>query len=304
MTTAQLHSFFAVASSSTYIDAAERLRITPSVLSKTIKSLEDEMGVVLFYKENSAILMTPAAEWLYPHFQYILAQYASIEQIASNFRTEAPPSSITIGSMYFSSYYRLIPLIQEVQKSCPYIRIDLCEYCADQINDMLHNYTLHSAFIYREFLKTSYPHILNIRKEPIVAVMRRELAEQYRAPISVCELADKHFLLMRGDVMLHNYLQRACIEAGFVPRESPMDLRVETIGELLNTADMVTLMMESFTPALLRRPGLAVLPVTDVAPLTLCLVSTRNFPPSGYKELESYLAAGFSHFGKLMAPEP
>ena len=80
-----------------------------------------------------------------------------------------------------------------------------------------------------------------------------------------------------------------------------MDLRVATIVELLEASNMVTLIVQSFAEKeAASHENLAIVPVTGIDPLTLCLVSARDFPPNGYITLESYLQAGFSPFGRLI----
>ena len=48
MNISQIYAFFSVVTSKTYTEAAERLRVSPSVLNKSINSLERELGVTLF----------------------------------------------------------------------------------------------------------------------------------------------------------------------------------------------------------------------------------------------------------------
>lgn len=301
MNISQIHAFFSVVTSKTYTEAAERLRVSPSVLNKSINSLERELGVTLFRKGRNNLLLTEAGQWLYPHMQYILSQYNSMERLATNLRVTQQSVSIDIGCMFFSDYYNLVELVSDIERTSPALKINLSEYRSSELNDLLRNYSLTGAFIYREFLQNSYPHVLNIKKEPVVALMNREMAKRFPAPLPLSALAKCTFLFMRGDYQLHHHFQRACISAGFVPRESPMDLRVATIVELLEASNMVTLIVQSFAEKeAASHENLAIVPVTGIDPLTLCLVSARDFPPNGYITLESYLQAGFSPFGRLI----
>lgn len=302
MTLTQIHAFFSAATSKTYMEAAERLRMSPSVLSKTITSLEQELGATLFRKESSGIYLTEAGQWLYPHMQYILSQYSAMEHLATNLRIDEQSAPIQIGCMFFSDYYDLVELTSDIQRTSPALKIDLTEYRSGELNAFLRTYSLTGAFLYREFLQNTYSHILNIRKEPIVALMNRDLARHFPVPLPLSTLAEYTFLFLRGDYQLHHFFQRSCINAGFVPREAPMDLRLATIVELLESSDMVTLLPQRFAQKeAAGHDGLAAVPLQGVDSLTLCLVSPYDFPPNGYIALESYLLAGFSPFGPLLS---
>lgn len=300
MTLTQIHTFFSTATSKTYTEAAERLRMSPSVLSKTITSLEQELGTELFRKENNSLSLTEAGQWLYPHMQYILSQYSSLEHLATNLRVSEQSAPIHIGSMFFSDYYDLVELTSDIQRTSPALKINLAEYRSSDLNALLRTHLLTGAFIYREFLQNPYSHILDIKKDPIVALMNKEIARRFPSPLPLAALAEYTFLFLRGDYQLHHFFQRTCINAGFVPREAPMDLRASTIVELVESSNMVTLLARSFAQKEASgHENLAMVPLLGVEPLTLCLVSAYDFPPNGYRALESYLLAGFSPFGVL-----
>lgn len=46
--------------------AAKRLYVTQSALSKTILSIEEKLGTALFLRQNRTVSLTPAGEYLYP----------------------------------------------------------------------------------------------------------------------------------------------------------------------------------------------------------------------------------------------
>lgn len=300
MTITQIHAFFSIATSKTYTEAAERLQFSPSVLSKTVNSLEQELGVTLFRKGRNNLYLTEAGQWLYPHMQYILSQYTAMEHLSTNLRVVKQSVRIDIGCMFFSDYYNLVELVSDIEQTSPALKINLAEYRSSDLNALLRTYSLTGAFIYREFLQNSYQHILDIKKEPIVALMSKRMAARFPSPIPLTSLADYTFLFLQGDYLVHHFFQRACINVGFVPHEAPMDLRVSTIVELLSSTNMVTLLFQSFAEReIANHEDLVMLPIQGIEPLTLSLVCPHDFPPNGYQVLKSYLQAGFSPFGTL-----
>ncbi|MFB9250733.1 LysR family transcriptional regulator [Sphaerisporangium melleum] len=69
----QLASFVAVAETSHFTQAAERMRLAQPSLSKQIKALEAELGAALFSRARGNVTLTPAGEALLPLARRMLA---------------------------------------------------------------------------------------------------------------------------------------------------------------------------------------------------------------------------------------
>ena len=61
----KLKTFYRVASCGSYARAAEKYNITPTALSKMVKSLEYELSCQLFTRNENGIELTPKGELLY-----------------------------------------------------------------------------------------------------------------------------------------------------------------------------------------------------------------------------------------------
>jgi DNA-binding transcriptional LysR family regulator len=62
----RLRAFVVLAEERDLRDAAERLNVTPSSLSRLVKKLEDELHAVLFHRSRRRIELTAAGERLLP----------------------------------------------------------------------------------------------------------------------------------------------------------------------------------------------------------------------------------------------
>ena len=76
----QLNYFLEVYSQSSITLAAKKLYITPQGLSKTISSLEEELGVQLFVHTRNRIHATEDAARLAIHAQHIIDEYDVITE--------------------------------------------------------------------------------------------------------------------------------------------------------------------------------------------------------------------------------
>lgn len=61
----QLRVFLAVAETQSFTEAAHRLYLSHSTISRRISSLEEELGLELFCRDNAVHGLTPAGELLY-----------------------------------------------------------------------------------------------------------------------------------------------------------------------------------------------------------------------------------------------
>ena len=78
----QLAYFLEIYNCKSIKKASKRLMITHQGLSKTIKSLESELGVTLFTYSNMQMLPTMYAKELFPHAVRIINEYHQIEEKA------------------------------------------------------------------------------------------------------------------------------------------------------------------------------------------------------------------------------
>jgi DNA-binding MarR family transcriptional regulator len=69
----QLYAFVAVAEELHFGRAAERLNLASSPLSRVIRKLEEEMGVILFIRNNRSVKLTAAGEALLESSRALLA---------------------------------------------------------------------------------------------------------------------------------------------------------------------------------------------------------------------------------------
>ncbi|MFJ8158916.1 LysR family transcriptional regulator [Streptomyces sp. NPDC094468] len=93
----KLRYFVAVAEELNFGRAAERLHITQPVLSRQIRSLEDELGVEVFDRSRRGTLLTPAGEQLFEDAVPLLASARALVRRVQSAAQETP--TLTIGFM-------------------------------------------------------------------------------------------------------------------------------------------------------------------------------------------------------------
>ena len=66
--------------------AAEIMELTPSAVSHSISSMEDELGFPLFFRKNNKISLTPNAEILIPYIRQVLMSEDSLELVVDQMK--------------------------------------------------------------------------------------------------------------------------------------------------------------------------------------------------------------------------
>jgi DNA-binding transcriptional LysR family regulator len=73
-----IKAFLLVARTGSFSSAARELGVAPSVVTKRITRLEEEMGAQLFVRSTRALSLTPAGERLLPQYQRLVAELDEI----------------------------------------------------------------------------------------------------------------------------------------------------------------------------------------------------------------------------------
>jgi DNA-binding transcriptional LysR family regulator len=129
-----LRSFLAVAEEGGISAAARRLGVTQPALSRQIKALEDELGVVLLDRGARSFVLTPAAELLWEEGRGLAENWDSlIERV----RSQAAGKPLRIGYSPSLASDILPAAIERFSQLHPSLRISLHELSSLEMLQML-----------------------------------------------------------------------------------------------------------------------------------------------------------------------
>lgn len=86
----QFEYFIEIANSKSISIAAENLFISQPALSRSIKALEEELGVALFYRTVDGMRLTKAGQELYPEMKEIIDRTIALSKHAASFAKTCP----------------------------------------------------------------------------------------------------------------------------------------------------------------------------------------------------------------------
>ena len=124
MDTQQITAFIAVAETSSFTLAAERLYLTQPAISKRINLLEQFLGNRLFDRIGKKIKLTEAGQILMPHAKKILREIEDTRNAVQNL-SQSVSGRLTLASSHHIGLHRLPPVLKQYSGSYPDVSIDI-----------------------------------------------------------------------------------------------------------------------------------------------------------------------------------
>ncbi len=130
MNSRQLQYAIALAEERNFSQLAEKLNITQSALSKQILSLEKDLGIKLFDRTTTPLVLTPAGEFFIQHAQKLLYEEKQLFQAMDSFRN-GEKGRLLIGISPFRCTYLIPHIVKKVRDQFPGVQVVLHEAGSD-----------------------------------------------------------------------------------------------------------------------------------------------------------------------------
>jgi DNA-binding transcriptional LysR family regulator len=239
----QMQVLIEVARLRSFTKAAEALYITQPSISKTIKAMEEELGVVLFDRVGKKIELTDAgqiivtqAQQIVTSFQNLMAELDDLRNLKKgHLRIGLPPM---VGASFFPK------VIGEFHQRYPDITIQLFEDGAKKVEQDVASGALDVGVVVLPTVEAElscFPFVeekLNLVVHPTHPLAERESAE-------LAELAQDGFVLFREDFTLHDRIIGECAKAGFQPHVIYESSQWDLISEMVAVGLGITLLPET-----------------------------------------------------------
>lgn len=119
-----LQTFCSVADTGSLNKAAEVLHLTQPAVTRQIKLLEQQLGVVLLIRHTQGVRLTPAGEAVLRHARQAVAAAAACQGVAATFASSAAERLRVAAGMHVAMYC-LPGLLAEFQRRWPSVKVDL-----------------------------------------------------------------------------------------------------------------------------------------------------------------------------------
>ncbi|WFT98723.1 LysR substrate-binding domain-containing protein [Bradyrhizobium barranii] len=240
----QLRYFIAAAEERSFTLAARRLNLSQPPLSQHIQTLEAELKTQLLHRTSRRVELTKAGEALLGRGRAILQQIKLAEDEVQSIGAGLI-GTLDVGATGSILRGRLAELLAAYRKVAPSVKTTVHEQApALQIAALL-NRTTNICLIRSVPTEHGLTSKLAWREEVVLALPHAHpLAGRKRVALS--ELASEdHIVLDPNSSEFARYIQKCCVDAGFLPRVSQQVVDAQSIPSLIVAGFGVALVPQS-----------------------------------------------------------
>ena len=263
LTLRQFLVFKTIIESGGFSRAAEVLNSSQPAVSKTIQSLEAQLGFLLLDRSTQTVKMTKAGEAFYERLGEL---FDLVDRIASNARdvAEGQRGSLSITYTDFAILGQLPETIESFRRQWPRVKIGVRFYQSPRQIELVLNGQVDIAFIWH--FMGHVPPVLNcqpISSEGLAVVLPDHHPLASRDAIDLIELRDESFLV--GDthwLPFTNLVRDLYLERGFVPKTGQVAYLRDEFFTFVLLGMGILIYPENVVHA--KRAGLSAVPIRDV----------------------------------------
>lgn len=243
MTIEQVQCFLEIEKQMNFSVAADELCISQSSLSKHIKALESELGVLLFNRNTRNISLTLAGVQFSIHAKKILDEYNKITNEIKKYSNKRN-KSISITSIPVLNQYGITDVITKFKQGHPDVDLFIMEKDTSYVIKSLENMNTEVAILRDNYIPNGNYKVFPLVDDELVIITGKEHPFADKGYISLAEAAHENFILIGNDTCLYNTCIKECSKVGFAPVTVFSNVRVETIRNFVAHGLGVSLIMK------------------------------------------------------------
>lgn len=231
MTLNQLKYYVEIVKESSFTKAAEKLFVSQSTLSKSVRALEEEFQIKLIHRAAKEFVLTQEGYIFFEYAERILGYYQEqteelfqrLHNANGELKLGMPP---TAGAIFFYS------VLHRFKKKYPGIAVNIEEITSKSIQELTDSGELDMGVVIEPFEDRRFCRIPVYMSEAVLLVSREHpLADRKEATFA--EIAKEELLMVTPDYMFYDVVRKKYEEAGFVPRISFESYQWEWIFEMV-----------------------------------------------------------------------
>ena len=281
METKLMKEFIILAEVCSFQEAAERLYISSSALSKHVKTMEEEVGVPLFDRTTRNVKLTKYGDTFYEYAKQMVKLYNECSADLDNLRVNQD-SRLSIGFLPKFEPSGIVEMLSDFAKERPDLTVHMV--ATNQPKELLQSRRCNFVFTNDDCAKDHAISSFLYKTANLVAVFSHDHPLAQEEYVSVEQLRDEDILMhsdFSGEATLAaQTFQNRCLEAGFVPNVVISASYASSAVKLARKGDGVAILNRMFVPDALS-DDVAVVDIIPEIPLSiyvLHLSKTRMFP--------------------------
>ncbi|GGE37423.1 HTH-type transcriptional regulator GltC [Pullulanibacillus camelliae] len=239
----QILYFIEVAKTEHVTEAATRLHVAQSAVSRQIGLLEAELGVPLFNREGRNVKLTNIGRLFLDHAERAVAE---IEHAKQKIREHLNPDQgvIRLGFVASLSVQTLSLVLAQFREEHPNITFQLHQGSLNYLIDLIERGGSEIAFAAP--VPMEHPTVKGdiFYREHLMAVLPAHHEAAHQHQIRLDQLRDETFVSYRPGLPLYDIVQEACTQAGMTPKFAFEGEDIDTIKSLVIAGFGVALLPE------------------------------------------------------------
>lgn len=248
-----LHCFVELVRRQSFSATADTLNLTQPTVSKMIQSLEEELGVLLFYKDDGhkkrRLILTPIGEDIYQHALNILHERDLLYQRLDDYR-QIKSGTLRIGITLLGSSL-LSNAFSRFHRQWPEINLSFLEEGSLAVEKALRDNELDVGQMLSP-IPTDFDAI-PLCDYPLMVIMPHHKARR-RQTLTLRSLQHEPFILFSTGFSLNETIEAACRQQGFTPkvicRTSQWDLLADMVERDMGIALLPAYYAHKMNPAI------------------------------------------------------
>lgn len=269
-----LREFVVLAETGNFLEAADRLFISQSSLSRHIKAIEEDLGALLFDRTTRKVGLNQFGKMLLPYAKEITRIQYDYTTAFFNELKEAH-GSITVGSIPSMAQYNITDVLARFQRENSTFSLNVVEADSLQLTEMLRMGQCDFAFIRESDDSGNEFNKLPFTVDNLAAILPATHHLARKDVVHLSELSADPLLLIGKDTFMYSLCVGECRKAGFEPKVAFTGHRAENILDLVSKGMGVALLMKK--PAIyLSNPNIAIVDVAPRITTTISLAYVRS----------------------------
>ena len=197
-----LKYFVEVADKKSFSKAARTLHISQSAISRTIKALEEELGVVLFMRNAKAVELTDAGTIFLSHAKRVVFMF---EHLKTDFENEfkLEQGTVLIGLPPITGAPIFANLLGAFKQEYPQIELDLYEHGSKKVEISVQEGLIDLGIVCTQQKEKDFESFF-LTQDPMNVIIHRDNILSKEKTIPLKKLANESLVLYRDDFNLHD----------------------------------------------------------------------------------------------------
>ncbi len=212
----KIETFLTVAKTGKYTEAADKLFVSQSSLSKQMSQMEKELGVKLFKKTRNGVELTQAGQDFYSYAHKALPEY---QRACARLRMyqEGSTYPIRLGALPLTEEYGFADAFSSYWVRNTSVQLEYFERSQEDLISKLERHKIDLAIVRGEMLDPKRIAFIPLVRDELVLACSSKHPLSTLETVSISDLRNEQFILLEEKSDVTQIFRRACDRAGYCP---------------------------------------------------------------------------------------